>query len=522
MTPETVATPAAAARPTPRPRTLTGHATLNALASLLDYAARGVVNLVITPVLVTSLGRSLYGVWEMLNRLIGYMAATDGRPTEALRLVVANQQTADDATKRRYVGATLKVWLYAMPLIVLVGLGMVWLAPILTKVPAAQRETVQIVTALLIGGFLATTLASVPESVLRGMNLGYKRMGLQTGLSVLYGVLAVAMVTSGLGLAGLGGAFLIRTALTGLCFWLLARVYVAWFGVERPAKSEVKALLSMSVWLALGDAIAKLLLASDVLILGVIVSPAVVTTYMLTSFAARTALGIHVYTAGAAMPGLGALIGRGELPRAAAARAELLTLTWLFAITVGTVVLTWNRAFIGLWVGPEHYAGQWIDLLVVLATVQSAFIRTDSYIIDAALQPRARTTVGAAAAAITIAAGIVLTHLWGLPGLCISIITGRAVQSIAYPVLAHKHLGRARTMRLVDGIRLGIVGVGLLTGAVLLGQGIAAPTWLHFFAGVVATAVVIGAVALFAGPSTTARRAVLRRLASLRRPGSGA
>jgi O-antigen/teichoic acid export membrane protein len=503
-------------------RSLTGHATLNALASLLDYGARGVVNLVITPVLVSNLGRSLYGVWEMLNRLIGYMGATDGRPTEALRLVVANRQSADDPTKRRYVGATLAVWLGAMPIILAVGAGMVWLAPILTKVPGDQRETVQLVTGLLVAAFLATTLASVPESVLRGMNMGYRRMGLQTAISVLYGVLAVAMVTGGMGLAGLGGAWLIKTAITGLCFWLLARAYVAWFGVDRPRKPEVMGLLSMSVWLALGDGIAKLLLASDVLILGAIVSPAVVTTYTLTSFAARTALGIHVYTAGAAMPGLGALIGRGELPRAAAARAELLTLTWLFAITVGAVVLTWNRSFIGLWVGAEHYAGQWIDLLVVMATVQSAFIRTDAYIIDAALQPRARTTVGAAAAVITIGAGILLTHLWGLPGLCLSIITGRAVQSVAYPVLAHKHLGRARTMSLLEGLRLGVVGVALLTGAVMLGQRIAAPGWLPFAAGVVVTAAVVGAVALFAGPSAGARRAVLRRLAALRRPGRGA
>src|SRR2546425_5595549 len=48
---------------------------------------------------------------------------------------------------------------------------------------------------LLLGG-----LASVPESVLRGMNLGYKRMGFQAGLNLVGGVLTAGAVYAGLGL----------------------------------------------------------------------------------------------------------------------------------------------------------------------------------------------------------------------------------------------------------------------------------------------------------------------------------
>src|SRR6185436_5482524 len=150
--------------------------------------------------------------------------------------------------------------------------------------------------------------------------------------------------------------------------------------------------------------------------------------------------------------------------------------------------------------GPQHYAGLWIDLLIVIATVQSAFIRTDSYIIDAALQPRARTTVGAVAAVVTLATGIVLTKLWGLPGLCLSIVLGRAAQSIAYPVLAHKHLGKNKTYAGRDGIRLGVVGLAMLAGGAFVGQRLAARGWLTFAAGIALSVAVVGAFALFAGP----------------------
>src|SRR5213076_1667990 len=87
----------------PVPVTLTRRASLNAVQSLLDYAAPLGVGLIVTPLLVSGLGRELFGVWEMLNRLIGYMSAADGRPTEALRLVIATKQAATDPIDRKSV-----------------------------------------------------------------------------------------------------------------------------------------------------------------------------------------------------------------------------------------------------------------------------------------------------------------------------------------------------------------------------------------------------------------------------------
>src|SRR5919109_3632392 len=91
--------------------TLTRRASLNAGAVLLDHTARAGVTLLVTPLLVSSLGRVLYGTWEMLGRLTGYMAAADGRPNQALRLVIAHDHgRRDDARKRGHVGAALAVW----------------------------------------------------------------------------------------------------------------------------------------------------------------------------------------------------------------------------------------------------------------------------------------------------------------------------------------------------------------------------------------------------------------------------
>jgi len=514
--------PAVATRPDAG-GSLTRRASLTAAGSILDYAAKALVYLVVTPVLVTGLGRTVYGIWEMLARLGGYMTVTDGRPTEALRLIIAQKQgDADDGAKRRVVGAAMAVWLLMLPLTLVVGAVLAWwLAPLLIQPGPGLLGDVRITFAILVLSFLITSLGLIPESVLRGMNLGYKRMGIQAALNLLGGALAAGAIWQGLGLVGLGGAQTLRAAVTGVCFWLLVRRFVSWWGAKRPARIEIRALFGMSLWLMLGDALAKILLASDVLILGAIIAPAAVTTYALTSYAARTAVGIHVFAAGAAIPGLGGLLGRAELERAAGVRRELLLLTWLFVTVVGTTILLWNRAFIGLWIGPVNYAGTAIDLLVVLVAVQTAFVRTDAYIIDATLRPKARVLFSAVSAAVLIGFGIPLTRLFGLPGLCAGILAARGIQSVAYPILVHRALGRRppRSGAVTAAIRLAVVSGILFVAAAALSRRLTPGGWIEWSIGVAVSFPLVAGTALLLGPSGEWRRILLGRMRAMLRLG---
>jgi len=493
---------------------LTQRATLTAVASLLDYAARAVVGLVTIPILVSGLGRSLYGVWEILSRLIAYMTGADGRPTEALRLTISNHLSrTDDGAKRRLVGSAVFVWLLFLPVVAVVGAILVWLAPTFAKVAPPEHAMVRVTCALLVASFLLGSLASIPESVLRGANLGYKRMGYQAGLSVVGGVLMAGAVWLGLGLRGLAWAQIALALVTGVCFWWLVRQFVPWFGMARPSLTEVKSLLSMSVWLSAGDVIAKLLLASDVLVLGLLVSSSAVTSYVLTGYAARLGLNLFGLVAGAATPGLGSVIGEQQHGRAAKIRDDLLAVTWLFATVVGTTILVWNRPFLALWVGNENYAGVWPNVLIVLATAQSAFIRSDAFVIDAALRPRLRVLVGTGAAAITIALMVLLTPTLGIVGVCLGLLGGRLIQTVAYPIIARACLGAASQPSTASPwVRRLVTMAALFAGATWLGQRVTVSTWVLWGVGVALTALLLPALAWAVGLNAAGRQAVLERV----------
>jgi O-antigen/teichoic acid export membrane protein len=501
-----------------RERSLTWRASLNLVQSVLDYSAKLAVGLIVIPVLVSGLGRSLFGVWEMLGRLVGYLESTDGRPTQALRLVISNQQTQDDSlAKRRWVGSALVVWICFLPLWIVTGAVVIWLAPTITKVPPELYSTVRLACAVMMGGVLLAGLASLPESVLRGMNLGYKRMGLQAGLSLIGGALLAGAVYSGMGLVGVAVAGVVLTALTGLCFLTLVQRQVPWFGAERPRRAEVRSLFQMSLWIAVGDAVAKLLLASDVIVLGMVLSATTVTTYVLTGYAALLSVNLHSLAADAVIPGMAGIIGAKNYARAALLRRELLAVTGLFVTATGSSILLWNRSFVHLWVGSENYAGPAINFFLVLIAAQTAFIRCDSYIIDAALQPGRRVRVSAVAATIALSLSVLLTWYGGMAGLCLGILAGRAIQTVWYPILVKGCFQGTSEVSPRWLARPLLTMAVLFAGAAYLGEHLEVQYWVAWAVAVTTTALIALVIAFQLGLPAELRAGVRGRLLDLLR-----
>ncbi|HEV8176869.1 MAG TPA: hypothetical protein VGP44_04205 [Gemmatimonadales bacterium] len=508
----------------PEPRrdaALTRRASLNVAQALLDYSVKLGVGLVLVPILVSGLGRTLFGIWEMLGRLAGYIESADGRSTHALRLVISNLQSSDDhAAKRRWIGSALAVWVCFLPFWATTGALLIWLAPSITKVPPEYHFTVRVACGLMMGAVILGGLGSLPESVLRGMNLGYKRMGFQAGVSLVGGALLAGAVYAGAGLIGVAAAGLVLAALTGLCFLALVRYQVPWFGAERPGPAEVRSLLGMSVWITLGDMVSKVM-ASDVLVLGVVLSAPAVTTYVLTGYAARLALNLHSLSAEAVMPGVAGIIGRQNFEQAARLRSELLAVTSIFVTAAGATILLWNRSFVHLWVGPENYAGAWINLLIVLIAVQSAFIRCDAYLIDAALQPGRRVRVGIVSGVLTLTLALAFTHLAGMVGLCLGILAGRVIQTIGYPLLVRGCLGRSRGLSLTWLVRpLTLMGL-LFAGTTYLGQQVLIQNRVMWVAAVALTLILAFVIALGLGLPARLRAVVLDRMLHMTRRVSG-
>jgi O-antigen/teichoic acid export membrane protein len=500
-----------------RVKGLTHKAYLNGFASLLDAVIKGGVVAVVTPLLVNGLGSSLFGVWQILGRLIVYMHAADGRPTQALKWVIANRQLVDDdEVKRHHVGSAMCVWVLFLPVLMAMSALLIWISPYMTKVPVEMHTTVRITCSLLVVNFLLIQLVSLPESVLRGMNLGYKRMGWQAALNIVGGALTVGALYFGSGLIGLAAGQVILAVFTGVLFLVLVKKYVPWFGIARPLFSEVRSFLKLSVWWFAWTAVSKFLMASDILILGLVASSLDVATYTLTNFAGTMLLSLVTIVLGAVTPGLGGVIGQKQFQRAAELRVEMLRVSWLILAAAGSTILLWNRSFIYLWVGPQHYSGFWANLLVVLMMVQLIFIRNDSYVIDLTLQLRKKVLMAIVAAVVSIGLSALLIPPLGIAGLCLGMILGRLVLTISYPSIINKQLARTTKPELTAVMRPAAVLILMFVVSAYLGRILQAESWFIWALGAGMTFALALGVGAIGGLDRESRKTIVKRLKMLR------
>ncbi len=108
----------------------TRRSVLSVIASATNLCRRTLVRFLVTPFIVSSVGTGYYGIWEICRQLIVQMGAAEGRSIQALKWTLANKQGSDDfSAKRRDVGSAVQVWALFLPLIVLVGLLLVWKGP---------------------------------------------------------------------------------------------------------------------------------------------------------------------------------------------------------------------------------------------------------------------------------------------------------------------------------------------------------------------------------------------------------
>ncbi len=491
------------------PPRLSRRASLNALATMVDYAARIAIQLVLAPIVLRYLGAGGFGTWQVLQKLVGHATPAGGRPGEALKWVVAHGQSLSDVErKRQQVGTAVAVWALFTPLVLVVGLGLAWVSPALVHASGDEVWVVRAAAGLLVANLVLMGLSNLPQSVLLGENQGYRKLGLSTAILFVGAAVATLTLWAGWGLVGLAAATIVSSLLSGVTFLHIVRRHISWWGIARPARGAIRGFVGLSWWFLLWNLVMQVMKGADIIILGALAGTALVATYSITSLVPHAVSDVVFLVISATMPGLGGIVGAGELKRAARVRAETLALCWLLAAAAGATVIVWLPDFIRLWVGSRYDAGPTATLLICVMVLQFVLIRVDSNVIDVTLQVRAKVLLGLMSAALVVGLGVLLVGVaeLGIVGIVAAMILGRAPLSIAYPVLIARLLRMRTALRLGAVWRPAVVSAAMFWGALELRDHTAQPSWVPLVVLGSLTAVLAVAVAYAAGLDADQRR----------------
>src|SRR4030042_4434315 len=173
-----------------------------------------------------------------------------------------------------------------------------------------------------------------------------------------------------------------------------------------------------------------------------------------------------------------------------------------------------------MWVGPNHYVGNVQNILIIFVLIQFVFIRNDANIIDLTLRLNKKVILGAISVAVSIGVASFLVYFlkMGIIGVCLGLIIGRLLLSIAYPVLNGRFLKIKFTTQLRAIIRPGLVT--LLIFITTIGIERILPIsrwhslggWILFILAAGLTALVTLTIAFFLGLTRGQENVILQRV----------
>src|SRR5690606_15458085 len=248
-----------------------------------------------------------------LNQMTGYANMADTRASQVLKWTVAQKRDiASREELRSELTTALVVTSITLPIILLFGAVLTWYAPIITQTEERYYDLVRITCSLMIFSLVIYQVFSMFESLLRGMNLGFKGMGIRTAVVGLGGLLKVLAITQGFGLVGLGAVQVFIAFVTAGAFYLIIKKNVEWFGLGKTDKSKVISYTKISGWFMAFSFSNMALMNSDKLILGYLIGPEFVTVFVLTLFSIKAMEGIINAVVSGIIPGIGKFFGNGE------------------------------------------------------------------------------------------------------------------------------------------------------------------------------------------------------------------
>ena len=331
----------------------------NILSNWGGFAFSAVVNFLLSPYIVHTLGDTVYGAWVLLVSLVGYLGLLDLGVRGAVTRYVARFHAAGDHAEARLVASSAVALFLGAGLVAMALSGVIaLLMGSLFHVPLEFQRVARIVA--LIGG--VNVAASLVGGVFGGVLVALQRFeytnAIDVSLNALRALAIVLALRSGHGLLVLAFVQLGVALLQGLAGWrIVRRLYPELtFHLRDVDPAHVRLIFSFGLAASLLQAMGSLMVYSDSLVIGALLPVGLITFFAIGASLVEYGRAIVAGVSHTLLPWMSASEGRGDQ---AAQQHVLLTggrLSTLIILPVAVTFLIRGPSFIGLWMGPQYVA----------------------------------------------------------------------------------------------------------------------------------------------------------------------
>lgn len=323
-----------------------------------------------TPILITNMGKYDYGLWEMIGAVIGYMGMLDLGIRPAVSRFSARfiAQKDEPALIGLYATAWYFLWFIGLVVCIVLACWGLYFPETLAEA-GADTQPYQWLMLILALQLLIIFPAYTAESYMEAYQEYYLKNNITIINTIIGNCLILYFITPDNALLLLAGVNAIGIS-TKYLFYIW---YMHW---KRPFLScrrryfswqQLKTLFRFSIKTVIQGICYRIETATDSLVIGLVMSPAVVPLYSVPANLINYLRMICMNATQVFMPYFSGLTATGEKEKVIRVYLSVSKITVGFILMLGVGVFVLGEEFLRLWVGDE-IANSYLDIRVYLVS----------------------------------------------------------------------------------------------------------------------------------------------------------
>ena len=430
----------------------------------------GLSGFLMTPVMLSYLGQSAYGLWAAFNSIIGYLMLFNfGMNAASIKYTAEYRALTDQETLNKILSSVFVGLAILGLLIVLVSAG---LSPLLPRVFAVPKDLVKAgsIAFMILGSTVGLRLVG---SVFGNVIYGYQRVDVLKAFGIVQlvanALFTVAFLHLGFGLIGVALAVL-------LSFLMLTALHLSYVRHSSPEIKIQPRLASVRIFKQIAPysirsfflgLTSQILYQTDSIIIGVFLGTALVTPYAVAFTLLFTVKYLFTIIPETVFPRFSQLYTQGNMDELRRLYLRATKIPIAIMVPVGLFLGFRGQQFIGLWVGEENFVG--MDVLTVLIAMQfvHAYTGAGAVLLQGIGNNKGLTYSEMINAALNLLLSIILVRTMGVLGVALGTIAAHLMTSSwVVPLLACKQAKLPIHRYILSGI-LPPVLAGIPAGAVM-------------------------------------------------------
>lgn len=423
------------------------------------------IGILVTPIILTYLNETEYGIWIIIGSLLGYMGLVDFGVTGTTTVLASkkNNKSLEHEINLIINNSFALQCLFGLLMIVIGGVASFYFPNFFELNGYSESQAVVVF-------FIATVAYGIgmPLKSLKGIIRARQRIATLVWLEFL-----IFLVTTSINLTLLYYHFGLLSLPLGTIFIRILSFPFILFITKRSYPNlalkfslikikHMKEIFGVSIYWFIGMVAAMVIYSTDSILIGVFLSASLVTSYALTyrlSEVFREFLFSFYFTM---MPAIGQLLGQQEKDKVRKLYIKSQCIILAVTIMCASGIYLFNESFISLWVGDKFYSGDEFSLVFASLLLTGVVFQSSSVVLNADLQVKFVTMVRLIEASLNITMSIIFLKLFGLIGLAYATLISSLLTS--FWLIPLKTL-RLLNISIIDWMR--IIGVKLLIVIIL-------------------------------------------------------